>query len=592
MTVLSEMAFFLNLILVCAICLLRLQLVATKSYSPTDIPNPMLSVENAVFCGRPGVDRSAICDPENIISKSSKDVIEGFINKATTSQIGVVVISSMAKSFIRLQSIETASEKFARTIHDTWQVGDKFTNNGVLVFLSIEDRAFFVSTGVGVSNALTVEHIHSILEHAKSKLRMNAIGPAVEGIIVEIDMIISSPAEYKKQSFEHRTVSDSVSNDSDSLSLLLVAAFVLLAGGFGFYQSRQKTELERGKLALDKLITEVKHMETDNKFKCSSCPICLEDFPVSITEAESDQHLLANANKCNTSSNDGEDIESATSTDDEKQDLLRRIDRLAPEPIHSSTLYTPPGNASKDKESSDKRRPMSLQCGHLFCYECISSHLKSGNAGASKCPICREPIDPNAPRSPPPPPPAPGQGPSPGHPGSSSVGLGSDGYSQYNDTDHHPSNADNFSNPSCKSSSASSSSSAAATGINENISTNNYASYSSMPASSASSASSSTFSSSSSSYLFRRNSPEILFRLNRMRYLYPNVMTPQSYGAMHAAIDANSIHEFTAAAQNRVIAVSQVLTQMREAAQRSGSSGASRGSFGGGRSSGGGGGRW
>ena len=99
-------------------------------------------------------------------------------------------------------------------------------------------------------------------------------------------------------------------------------------------------------------------------------------------------------------------------------------------------------------------------------------------------------------------------------------------------------------------------------------------------------------SSSSSSYLFRRHSPELLFRLNRMRYLYPNVMTPQSYGALHAAIDSNSIHEFTAVAQHRVTAVTQVLTQMREAAQRSGSSGASRSSFGGGRSSGGGGGRW
>ncbi len=77
-----------------------------------------------------------------------------------------------------------------------------------------------------------------------------------------------------------------------------------------------------------------------------------------------------------------------------------------------------------------------------------------------------------------------------------------------------------------------------------------------------------------------------------MRYLYPNVMTAESYGALHVALDANSIAQFTAAAERRVLAVDTTLTEMREAAKRSGSSGSSRVSFGGGRSSGGGGGRW
>ena len=35
---------------------------------------------------------------------------------------------------------------------------------------------------------------------------------------------------------------------------------------------------DTGKRALDKLIKEVK--QADNRFKCTSCPICFEDFAV------------------------------------------------------------------------------------------------------------------------------------------------------------------------------------------------------------------------------------------------------------------------------------------------------------------------
>ena len=125
------------------------------SYKPTDILNPMSGAETVKFCGRPDVPRSAICDPDNLMSKDAKDVAEGFINAAKTAEIGVVVIDKMASSFVLFSSYEAAAEKFARAVHDSWGVGDKDAQNGVLVFLSIKDRTFFISRGLGVAKQLT-----------------------------------------------------------------------------------------------------------------------------------------------------------------------------------------------------------------------------------------------------------------------------------------------------------------------------------------------------------------------------------------------------------------------------------------------------
>ena len=95
---------------------------------------------------------------------------------------------------------------------------------------------------------------------------------------------------------------------------------------------------------------------------------------------------------------------------------------------------------------------------------------------------------------------------------------------------------------------------------------------------------------------FGARGPEIQYRLNRMHYLYPDVMTLQLLHNMNRAVDRNSVQEMRSELSMRSAEVQHSVTQMREAAERaarsSGSRGASGMSFGGGRSSGGGGGRW
>ena len=71
------------------------------------------------------------------------DVIEGRINSLQKAQVGVAVISKMNSP--HGLSVDAASEMFAVEIHNGWKVGDAASQNGVLLFLSIQDRAVFIS---------------------------------------------------------------------------------------------------------------------------------------------------------------------------------------------------------------------------------------------------------------------------------------------------------------------------------------------------------------------------------------------------------------------------------------------------------------
>jgi uncharacterized membrane protein YgcG len=306
-------------LMLCALLWLGLAMLAAgaggKSYSPTDLKNPMLGPKESAFCGRPGVERSAICDPDNLMTKESKDVIEGTINKIKNAEVAVVMIDSMSSYFQMFRSVDSSAEKFARAVHDSWGVGDRNTNNGVLVFLSISDRAWYVSTGEGVQDRLYGETIDQVMDHAKGKLRSNDVGGAVEGIITELEIILEKPASGKFVSIPSKS-----KETSWSVPLIFVAIFFAM----GYFQDSRKDEMKKGKVALDQLLTEVRDLHKNNKFHSNSCPICLEDF------------------------------------------------------------------VSEEGAGAKIGDIVSLHCGHIYCRNCITSHI---SAGGDKCPICRQTID-------------------------------------------------------------------------------------------------------------------------------------------------------------------------------------------------------
>lgn len=238
-----------------------------------DIPNPMLNPEK---CGRKGVQRSAICDVHDNIDNESKDVIEGRINGITEIEYGVMVVSKMEAS--GYDTVDNDAEKYATTLHNLWGVGDKETQKGVLIFLSIGDRAIYISHGRGLSSKLSPRVLDSVIDNMKPYLKNKNYGKAIEFAILEIDHIANGTPNTRSRS----------TNDSSSSSELseffviavIVVAWAVVAGGIYLVDSREKTkmkELRRGQEALSKLMKEVKDMAIE-RYACTSCPICLEDF--------------------------------------------------------------------------------------------------------------------------------------------------------------------------------------------------------------------------------------------------------------------------------------------------------------------------
>lgn len=512
------------------LCIASSVLIGTLagSYKPTDIQNPMSGAEAVKFCGRPDVPRSAICDPDNLMSKDAKDAIEGFINMAKGAEVGVVVIERMASSFVLFSSYETAAEKFARTVHNSWGVGEKDSQNGVLVFLSIKDRTFFISRGEGVAKQLTDRHIDRVMEHVKPMLRVNDVGRAVESIVVEIDLITSDQEKAKTYfTASHSSgsnVSDSAASMKDEGSTtggFVVIGIVFAVVGFISYRNtKERQELEKGKKALDKLMKEVNNIKEGNKFQCESCPICMDDFPLKVAEGRlEDASNLALSTMESSSSIDAGDT--------------------------STTRSSHNFGADVTEEKNDKKRPMALQCGHVFCYECLETHLNTSNG--RRCPICRENVDGTS---------------------SPATAAGAASATAAPPTGGNGTRGPRTSTPITSSNDAPSSSSSP--------SCSNTGRVLRRPP----------------SFWYRHHTPELLYRMNRMRYLYPRVMTDVSHAALTNAINNQSFAEFNVAAEQRLLQVTERLTKMREAAKSSGKNGSSRSSFGGGRSSGGRGGRW
>lgn len=251
-------------------CLFLKRSSCISSYSPSDLPNPLV---NPTACGRPDVPKSVICDPSMLLKKESKDVIEGYINAIKGAQLAVVIIDEMSYKFKGSEDIEQASERFARTLHDTWGVGDKETDNGILLFLSVKDRAVFISTGAGVQSKVTKRYIDYLISQMKPDLRNREYGVAIEKSVVEIDLILSGQSNISRQ-YKN-------SNSDGDNSPLFMVFFVLFAGVAAFVAYRERIklkQLEKGKKALEDLMKEVVEAGENKDYLSESCPICLEMF--------------------------------------------------------------------------------------------------------------------------------------------------------------------------------------------------------------------------------------------------------------------------------------------------------------------------
>lgn len=363
--------------------------------SVAEIPNPLT---DPLACGRVGVAHSAICDPDRYLKKDKQDEIEGYINALSSVQVAVVVIKQMDLYSVSTVDIDLAAQRFAQGLHDRYGVGDKETNNGILVFLSIDDRAVYISTGKGVEDKLNHDMIQLIISNMKPELRQSKYGDAVATCITNIDVLLSGDGESMiekayKHKLHHQPSMHAPSPEeegSDVVAWLLIAVFVGVISFLMWKGAQDRRNLEsydRGRTKLETLLREMEaSQDPRNKFEVKTCPICLEEF----------EDMTANSTKANelrcslagdlASSSNPPTIPTSpgSSSNAIASDAALHIHRARARTLSETgdELPQPPGiNIIQSKT-------VTLRCGHVFCIPCMDAYLKSERS--NRCPICRK----------------------------------------------------------------------------------------------------------------------------------------------------------------------------------------------------------
>ncbi|KAL4451793.1 hypothetical protein ABPG75_007455 [Micractinium tetrahymenae] len=415
-----------------ALLLLAVGLAAAAPWTVDSFP----SISDTASCGRPGVPKTAVCDPDDLLSAKSKDYVDGVISaiaageapyklgpcadKQAGYQVAVAVMRSMAVPAGSTPA--QAAPAFAKQLHTRWGVGDAACHNGVLLLLSVEDRQVYINTGAGASAALPDDRIQDIIRDMRPALKGQDYSAAVERGVVDIGLGLAGGKPK-----------------GEGIDLFTLAFFGVFAGVFGnaiLKSVRKKREYRQCRAMLAKLKREQENLRS-HAWSCpQSCPICLEDFTVqppwrggdrapSSKDKAGDEASSSSA-AAGPSGSSGLDAEAGPSTSllhgrevtsEEEFARMSATGRAAVRRLHQrrrageaggssggggagpsgsgngwaegagpSTAAAGGGDGAADGRK--ERVPVTLGCGHTFCEPCIETWLDKGTT----CPVCRKPI--------------------------------------------------------------------------------------------------------------------------------------------------------------------------------------------------------
>jgi uncharacterized membrane protein YgcG len=172
------------------------------------------------------------------------------------------------------------AESFARTIHDSWGIGQQTScgDTGALLFLSEHDRTLYISRGSALDTYLTNARIQKIVAAMRPSLRKQQYGLAIMEGLRQMDYWIEQGPAIEDES------------NNGWFPVLIVVAFVAVFVGVVIYAAReQKREREnyaRVQYHLSELDQQQQQQQAQAKqghYHTTSCPICLDDFQKTYT---------------------------------------------------------------------------------------------------------------------------------------------------------------------------------------------------------------------------------------------------------------------------------------------------------------------
>ena len=119
-------------------------------------------------------ENSAVYDQAKVLSKETIQTIDKLNEEADNTdkklKIGVYITNDLGDKDVEETSLEIARK---------WKIGDKDTNNGVLLFLAINDKKSRLEVSDNLATRLTDIQSKAILDNMKPKLRSKDYDGAV-----------------------------------------------------------------------------------------------------------------------------------------------------------------------------------------------------------------------------------------------------------------------------------------------------------------------------------------------------------------------------------------------------------------------------
>lgn len=155
---------------------------------------------------------SAVYDQAKVLSKETIKKIDKINEEADNTdkklKIGVYIIEDLNGKDVEDTTLEIARK---------WKIGDKDTNNGVLLFLAINDKKSRLEVSDNLATRLTDVQSKTILDNMKTKLRSKDY----DGAVLDAVKNITDANNGKKIKSEN-----SVSSE-DMVGMILLIGFIL-----------------------------------------------------------------------------------------------------------------------------------------------------------------------------------------------------------------------------------------------------------------------------------------------------------------------------------------------------------------------------
>lgn len=190
--------------------------VAQKRYRTGDVPNVQLHH-----------GKQYVSDPENIIrfrEQAQLNRLLGELRDSLHIETAIVVLPAIDRD--RYDS----TRKFANKLFNTWGIGDKQTNRGLLIVLLTNDEAreIVFETGAGLENELTDAVCKEILTHHMIPLfRKQAFGEGLLAGVKEVRRVMSNRPKNNALSIMKEKNTDDV--DGGISGILVILAVVVSA---------------------------------------------------------------------------------------------------------------------------------------------------------------------------------------------------------------------------------------------------------------------------------------------------------------------------------------------------------------------------